>query len=71
MTRIGTEVIFEALLVANIYEQAFEYSGAAALVHGYEHSALQHILQQAGSLQTHRFSAGIGARYEQYAPFTV
>ncbi len=44
MRGVGTQIIFNGLLVTDINEYAAEYSGMAAFMHGDEHSALQHVL---------------------------
>ena len=64
VARVGTQVVLDALLVANVDEQIAEYTCLAALVHRDEKTALQHILQQTGSLKAHRLTAGVRTRDE-------
>ena len=44
MAGVGTQVIVNALLVADVYEYALEYAGMAVGAHGYGNSTLQHVL---------------------------
>ena len=44
MRRIGTQIIFNGLLVTYINEYAAENTRMAAFMHGNEHTTLQHIL---------------------------
>ena len=71
VARICTQVVLNALLVADINEETVEKTGTAAFMYGNEHTALQHVLQETGSLQTHRLSTGIRTGYEQYTAFAV
>ena len=41
---VGAQVVLDGLLVANVDEDAREQTGPAALGHGDEQSALQHVL---------------------------
>ena len=71
VARVGTQVILNALLVADINEKTSEDTGLAAFVHGDKQTALQHILQKTCSFETHRLTTGIRARDEQYAAVAI
>ena len=43
--RVGTQIIFNRLLITNIDKDATEYTGMTTFVQGNQHAALQHILQ--------------------------
>ena len=43
--RVGTQIIFNRLLITNIDKDAAEYTGMTTFVQGNQHTALQHILQ--------------------------
>ena len=43
--RVGTQIVFNRLLITNIDKDAAEYTGVTAFVQGNKHTALQHILQ--------------------------
>ena len=51
MAGVGGEVIINALLIADVYENAFEYARMAVGAHGYGNSALEHVLQQSYRLE--------------------
>ena len=53
MGTICTQVILQALFIANIQKDVFEYPGFRIFIHGYQKPALQHVLQQAGGFQTY------------------
>ena len=53
MTRIGAQVIFYALLVANVDEDMFKDARCRAFAHRDGNATLQHILQQTSRFQTY------------------
>ena len=63
--RIGTEVVLQALVIADAHHDTVEYRQFRRLGGGDEHAPLEHVLQQPRGLQANGFAAGIGARYEQ------
>ena len=65
--RVGREVVLQALLVADVDEDAPEDAEDAALRHRHRHAALEHVLQQSHRLQTHRLAASVRTRDEQDA----
>ena len=71
VTAVGAEVVLDALLIADINEYAVEDTCYACPLQGNVHAALQHVLQEADSLQTHRFASGIRARNDEYSLFAA
>ena len=65
MRGVGGEVILDALVVADVNEDALEHPHTAALCHWHKHAALHHVLKQAHRFQTYRLAAGIWTRYDE------
>ena len=65
--RIGAEIVFQTLFVANVDEDVGKDATHRAFAHGNGHAALQHVLQEAHRFQTHRLATGIRTRDEQNA----
>ena len=63
--RVGGEVVFDALLVADVYHYVTEGATGATVAHWDGESALQHILQQADGLETDGFAPGIRTRDDE------
>ena len=59
MARVGAQIILNALFVADINENVLEDTAVGTFADGYAQTALQHVLQQSGGLQTHRLSTRI------------
>ena len=67
MRRIGTQVVVNTLLVANINKYVAEDTGVTPFVHGYQHTALQHVLQQSHGFQADRFTTCVWSGNKQDA----
>ena len=61
--RVGTQIIFNRLLITNIDKDAAEYTGMTTFVQGNQHTALQHILQQTDCFQTDGLTSGIRSHH--------
>ncbi len=61
MAGVGAQVVFDALLVADVDEDAAEDAGARVFADGDGQSALHHVLDEAHGLQAHRLASGVGA----------
>ena len=59
MRRIGAQIIFYALFVANIYHEILKNTHTRSVAHGYRKSTLHHILKQANGFETHRLTTRI------------
>ena len=62
---VGTQVVLDALLVADIDEHPAEQARARAFVQGDQESALQHVLQEPDRFEADRLTAGVGAGDQQ------
>ena len=67
MGRVGTQVVFQTLLVADINHDVLEDTRLRTLAHRDTQSALQHILQQTYCLEAHRLTTGVRTRYDEDA----
>ena len=63
--RVGGEVVFDALLVANVYHYVTEGATGATVAHWDGESTLQHILQQSDGLQANGFTSCIRTRDDE------
>ena len=61
---IGAQLVFYALLVADVDEQPFENAYLGVFAHGYRHAALNHVLQKSHGFQAYGFAAGIRSGYD-------
>ena len=68
---VGTQMIFNRLVVSDIRQDSVEQKGFAAFVNGNQHTGLQHQLQQSNSLQRDCFSSGIGPRNHDDSGFLI
>ena len=59
MAAVGTQVVLDALLVADVDEDLAEDASPGAVGQGNGQSALQHVLQQANSLEADTLAACI------------
>ena len=71
MGAVGTQVVFNRLFVADVYQDMAEDSEAAGFIDGDGQAALEHVLQQTGSLQADGFSSGVGTGNQDDALFFV
>ena len=69
--RVGTQIIFNRLLITNIDKDATEYTGMTTFVQGNQHAALQHILQQTDCFQTDGLTSGIRSGYNKDTLFLI
>ena len=69
--RVGTQIIFNRLLITNIDKDAAEYTGMTTFVQGNQHTALQHILQQTDCFQTDGLTSGIRSGYNKDTLFLI
>ena len=53
---VGTQVVFQALLVADVQENVLEHAGFGVVGAGNEQAHLQHELHEAHRFQAHRFA---------------
>ena len=67
VTRVGREVVLDALLVADVYQDVMEKSAGASVADRYGQTALEHVLQQSGGLQTDRLTTCVRTRDDQDA----
>ena len=63
--RVGGEVVFDALLVADVNHYVTEGATGATVAHWDGESALQHILQQSDGLQADGFASCIRTRDDE------
>ena len=56
---VGTQVVLQALFVADVYHNVLEDAGLRTLAHRDAESALEHVLQETHGLQTDRLTAGV------------
>ena len=64
---VGAELVFNALVVADVREDAVEPPHLAVRVGGDEQAALQHELQQAYSLEGDGLASGVRAGDDEHA----
>ena len=69
--RVGTEVVLDALFVADVDEDASEDTRVATLVKGDEHPALKHVLQESYRFEAHRLATGVRPRDDEDALLSV
>ena len=65
--RVGTQVVFNTLLVADVNEDVAEDAGMASFVHGHQHAALEHVLQQSDGFQADGLTSGVRTGNQQDA----
>ena len=63
---VCTEVVVDRLVVADADHDSVEYRKLRCFGSRDEHSPLEHILKQADSLETYRFSSGIRSGDKEY-----
>ena len=68
---VGAEVVFDALLVADIDEDTLEDARARALVQRDRDAALEHVLQQSDGLQADGFPSGVGAGDDEQSAVAI
>src|SRR3712207_4180743 len=59
MAGVSTQVVFQTLLIAYVNHDIVENTGLRPVTNGNAYTHLEHILQQADSLQAHGFAAGV------------
>ena len=62
---IGTQIIVNRLLIPDVNHDLIKDAKLRILPHRGQQAALNHVLQQADGLQTHRFAPGIRTGYHQ------
>ena len=68
---VGRQVVFQALLVADVQENILEHAGFGVVGAGNEQAHLQHELHQAHGFQAHGLAARVGAGNHQNALLVV
>ena len=71
MTRVGTQIVLDALLIADINHDTLEDTCGRAITDRNRQAALQHILQQANRFQAYRFTTSIRTTDKQQSLCTV
>ena len=59
MRRVGRQIVFNRLIVANVKENVVENAEVAVVVDSGKHSTLKHILKYSDSFQAHRLTSGV------------
>ena len=71
MAAVGTQVVFYALLVADVNEEMLEDAYAGILTHRDGYATLEHVLQQSYGFQTDTLSTGIRTTDDEDALFAM
>ena len=69
MPRVGREVVFYGLLVADVHKDIAEDTHLASFVKGHEQATLEHVLEQGNGLEADGFAAGVGSADDEHAVF--
>ena len=64
VTAVGTQIVFDTLLVTDVDKDVSEKPHVRVISHGGQQSALHHILHHTHGLEAHRLAAGIRTRYD-------
>ena len=64
---VGAQVVLQALLVADVHHDVVEEARLGTIAHGDGEAHLEHVLEQADRLQTHRLAACVGSGDDQDA----